>query len=184
MTRRTYRVGSFKTGLEQQEETIQENIRHLNTSLRLIGYTDSTYVRTWCSVNLMPCCNRSLLRGQPPREVGPQGFCTSQHGQEENVSPSMACVEPVKSSQKSLSAERRKDTNIPSMQVSTDQADLVNRQMSEIKHTCQTAAVEEQREMVRTLIELNSLHYDIAEEHIVTLLSRPAYVASFREIAG
>lgn len=38
----------FKSSLEKQEEEIQQNIHDLNESLRLISYTDSTYIELCC----------------------------------------------------------------------------------------------------------------------------------------
>ena len=41
-------IGSFKAVLEQQEDEIRESIAHLNSSLRSIDYTDSTYIQLNC----------------------------------------------------------------------------------------------------------------------------------------
>jgi uncharacterized protein YPO0396 len=41
-------IGSFKAVLDTQEEDIKESIAHLNESLRIIDYTDSTYIRLNC----------------------------------------------------------------------------------------------------------------------------------------
>ena len=41
-------IGSFKAVLEQQEEEIRESIAHLNSSLRTIDYTTSTYIQLNC----------------------------------------------------------------------------------------------------------------------------------------
>lgn len=41
-------IGSFKAALDMQEEEIKRSIARLNSSLSLIGYTDSTYIQLVC----------------------------------------------------------------------------------------------------------------------------------------